>query len=138
MLNKNQNIFGISRMTPLTSWPVEVMVEQSSFCDIVCKSPETQQMAKIFAEDYGFSPAPYFLEKKPAGILTFRPPNGDVCGILQGKSSLNWWIFMGTSSFFMVDVVQNGQLFSRLLLGGWVIHLSGRFSTYYMNFWSCL
>ena len=26
-------------------------MEQSSFCDIVCKSPETQQMAKIFAED---------------------------------------------------------------------------------------
>lgn len=37
---------------------------------------------------------------------------------------------MGTSSFFMGDVVQNGQLFSRLLLGGWVIHLSGWFSTY--------
>lgn len=53
----------ISEMTLWTPWTfcgdlltqdltVLVMVEQSSFCDIVCKSPETQQMAKIFAEDY--------------------------------------------------------------------------------------
>eukprot|EP00435_Cladocopium_sp_Y103_P037179 s292_g9.t2 len=53
----------ISEMSLWTPWSfcgdlltqdltVLVMVEQSSFCDIVCKSPETQQMAKIFAEDY--------------------------------------------------------------------------------------
>ena len=35
----------------LMATAVKVMVEQSTFCDIVCKSPETQQMAKIFAED---------------------------------------------------------------------------------------
>jgi len=31
---------------------VLVMLEQSSFCDCVCKSPETQIIAKLFAEDY--------------------------------------------------------------------------------------
>ena len=29
-----------------------MMIEQSSFCDIVCKSPDTQHLAKLFAEDY--------------------------------------------------------------------------------------
>ena len=33
----------------------EVMLEQSSFCDCVCKSPETQIIAKLFAEDNGVS-----------------------------------------------------------------------------------
>ncbi len=33
----------------------QVMLEQSSFCDCVCKSPETQIIAKLFAEDNGAS-----------------------------------------------------------------------------------
>ena len=85
--------------TNLMATAVKVMVEQSTFCDIVCKSPETQQMAKIFAEDGWVSSMSQYIQDFSTSATKML-----MClGIYRQKSSLNWWIFMGTSLFLLTE-----------------------------------